>query len=216
MATIPKVIQVNTINGGSSVASQAITMSNGNTPGNLLVMAWRNLGTTVTVSDSAGNTWTTVLNSPVGLAWAPITVVSGPSGATPGQNTVTWHSVGNTFPRIILVELYGGVTGITGWSQPSNNSSSSAGTTTPNSGSISDSLTDILVGVCQNNTDTTILTTSWTNCGFSPATNDPGMFFLAPTGTDSFSGTSASTSWDMGIFNFRPTFAPTALQYISV
>jgi hypothetical protein len=204
---IPKVVQAYTVNGGSSVASQSVTLTAGNTPGNVMVMGWRPTGGAVTVSDSSGNVWTTVVTGNLGFAYAPITVPSGPSGATGNpQNIVTWHSSPNSFPRFILLELYGGVIGATGWTQPSSNTSL-ATTVTPNSGSISDLTTDILIGVCANNTDTTALTTSWTSFGYSVTVNDPGMFFLAPTGTDSFSGTSLSANWGMGIFNLRPTFA---------
>jgi hypothetical protein len=212
---LPKIIQVSTVNGGSSVASFAVTMAGGNTVGNVLVMAWRPTGGTVSVTDSAGNVWTTVVSGNIGFAWAPVTVPSGPPGATGlAQNIVTWHSTPNSFPRFILAEISAGVAGVTGWTQPSSNSSL-ATTTTPNSGSISDLTTDILIGVCANNTDTTALTTSWTSFGYSVSLNDPGMFFLAPTGTDSFSGTSASATWGMGIFNLRPAFASGGQQQIS-
>jgi len=177
---IPKVVQVTTVNGGSSVASQAITMASGNTPGNILVMVWRPTGGAGTVSDGSGNTWATTTGTNVGFAWAPVTVASGPNGSAT-QNVVTWHSSPNSFPRLILLELNIGVAGVTGWTQPSFNSSTSAGTTAPTSGSISDATSDLLLGVCCNNTDTTGLTTSWTSIGFSVATNDPGCFYLAPT-----------------------------------
>lgn len=196
------VIQTCNINSGSTFTSASVGFPSGNTPGNLLVAGWRVTAGSpaITVTDSAGNTWNTITQSAsgvCGMAWAPCTFAA-------AANVVTWHTPSAGFPRVIFAEVTYGSTGVTTWTQPSASGAAIGATTTPNSGTISDLTTDLLIGVAANQTDGTNLSTTWTTI-YNMNTWDPTLAYHAATGSDAFFGTSGSASWGIAIANFRPT-----------